>query len=374
MVGPGSKELMFILNICLQAKVLLPIPSWVSYGPQASLFGNEVHWLSTRFENKWLLTAEELDTFCKQHSSTGSSGDTTMLLVLNYPSNPTGASYNEQQLKELGEVARRHHLFILSDEIYGQLHHEGRHLSLSKFYPEGTILSSGISKWCGAGGWRLGTFLFPPTTRSILPADLKQAVSAVASESFSAVSAPVQHAAIAAYDRRLERGDGVLGDTFEDDYYLPGQRLVLKSLAGRFVQRLREDGLRVAQPDGGFYLWLDFSPFRESLFQSKRIRFSNDLVMKLLEETGVALLAGSHFGSCSGHLQNGAHQHGGAEEPLTARLAYVNFDGEKALSAAVTHLQRRPPPDGLLSDDFLQQHCGRTMSGLEHLLSWLPSS
>lgn len=50
---------------------------------------------------------------------------------------------------------------LLSDEIYRQLHHTGKHVSVARFYPEGTIISSGISKWCRAGGWRLGTFAFP---------------------------------------------------------------------------------------------------------------------------------------------------------------------------------------------------------------------
>jgi aspartate aminotransferase len=62
-------------------------------------------------------------------------------------------------------VARKYGAVVLSDEIYGELNFEGRHTSIARFYPEGTIISGGLSKWCGAGGWRLGTFFYPRQLR-----------------------------------------------------------------------------------------------------------------------------------------------------------------------------------------------------------------
>ncbi len=58
-------------------------------------------------------------------------------------------------------MARRYRIILVSDEIYGEIHHRGQHVSVARYYPEGTVISSGLSKWCGAGGWRLGTFVFP---------------------------------------------------------------------------------------------------------------------------------------------------------------------------------------------------------------------
>jgi aspartate aminotransferase len=75
--------------------------------------------------------------------------------------------------------------FLLSDEIYGELIFDGKHLSIAKFYPEGTIISSGLSKWCGAGGWRLGTFTFPSSLSWLL-----EAMASMASETFTSTSAP----------------------------------------------------------------------------------------------------------------------------------------------------------------------------------------
>ena len=107
----------------------------------------------------------------------------------------------------------------MSDEIYGPLHHKNEHFSISRYYPEGTIirygarycdavfknmlcknviflLSNGISKWLGSGGWRLGYQIYPPNL-----AWLCEALTSVASETFTSVSAPIQHAAIAGKPR-----------------------------------------------------------------------------------------------------------------------------------------------------------------------------
>src|SRR5690606_8700719 len=99
------------------------------------------------------------------------------IVILNYPSNPTGGSVGLEEQRALAEMARRYRVVLLSDEIYGELHFSGAHHSIAALYPEGTIVSSGLSKWCGAGGWRLGTFMFPKAMRWLL-----EAMSAVASE------------------------------------------------------------------------------------------------------------------------------------------------------------------------------------------------
>ena len=81
------------------------------------------------------------------------------LLILNSPNNPSGTS--NLQLKEIAFIAKKYNLIMISDEIYAELDFKGNYQSITHFYPEGTIISSGLSKWCGAGGWRLGTMIFP---------------------------------------------------------------------------------------------------------------------------------------------------------------------------------------------------------------------
>jgi aspartate aminotransferase len=332
-VGPGSKELMFLLQIVFYGEILIPTPCWVSYLPQAQIIGRRVGLLPTTFEDGWKMTTEHLER------SIEVVGDDyrPRLLVLNYPSNPTGVSYTADELRELAEVARRFQMVVLSDEIYGQLHHEGQHVSLAQFYPEGTIISSGLSKWCGAGGWRLGTFAFPPDLDWLV-----DAMAAVASETYTSVSAPIQHAAVHAF-----RGGIAI------ERYLWHARRILRELGGRCAETLTQAGLRILPPAGAFYLFLDFKPLAERLAE-RGIRNGPQLCDRLLSEAGAALLPGRAFAQSPGEL--------------TARLAYVNFDGARALAAS-----ENIPLDQELPSDFLERWCDSTINGAQRIAEWIDS-
>lgn len=324
LVGPGSKELMFLLQLVTRADLLLPAPSWVSYEPQARLLGRRVVRIPTTAAEGWKLRPERLERRC------AAAGARRLLLVLNYPANPTGIAYEAEELAALAAVARRHGLLVLSDEIYGEIHHRGGHVSIARFYPEGTIVSSGLSKWCGAGGWRLGTFLFPPQL-----ARVADAIATAATETFTSTSAPIQHAAVAAF-----RGGP------EIDRYLARSRRVLAALGRRCASLLREAGAEVVDPAGGFYLFPDFGPQAERL-RARGIEGSQDLCERLLQEIGVAALPGVDFGR--------------PPRELTLRIAYVDFDGAAALDHA----------DEPIDDGWLDRHCGRVVEAVEAIGRWV---
>lgn len=151
-VGPGSKELMFDLQMTLQAELILPSPSWVSYFPQARILQRDAVWLDTQLQDDWRLHAQTIETHCSSNPTK------QRLLILNYPNNPTGTCMSREDLAAIAAVCRKYKIVVLADEIYMDLHHESAYFSIAEFYPEGTILSTGLSKWAGAGGWRLGTF------------------------------------------------------------------------------------------------------------------------------------------------------------------------------------------------------------------------
>ncbi|MGD8938019.1 MAG: aminotransferase class I/II-fold pyridoxal phosphate-dependent enzyme, partial [Gammaproteobacteria bacterium] len=88
LIGPGSKELLFILQLVYYGDLVIPAPSWVSYMPQAQIIGRHIRWISTSKENNWLLMPEELEKLCQEDPYR------PRLLILNYPSNPTGATYS----------------------------------------------------------------------------------------------------------------------------------------------------------------------------------------------------------------------------------------------------------------------------------------
>jgi len=144
LIGPGSKELMFLLQIVYYGDIVIPTPAWVSYAPQAQIVGRRVSFLHTESSNGWKLDPEQLRDLCSDDR------DRPRILILNYPSNPTGCTYSPNELKAIADVAAEYRVIILSDEIYGELHHQGQHVSVARYYPEGTILSGGLSKWCGA--------------------------------------------------------------------------------------------------------------------------------------------------------------------------------------------------------------------------------
>ncbi|MCP1728582.1 aspartate aminotransferase [Natronospira proteinivora] len=332
LIGPGSKELMFIVQLTYYGDLVIPTPSWVSYAPQAHIIGRQIRWVPTRAENDWRLMPEELDRVCRNDPTR------PRIIILNYPSNPTGDTYTLEELKELAEVARKYRVVLLSDEIYGELHHQGEHVSIARYYPEGTIISSGLSKWCGAGGWRLGTFCFPRSLRW-----LQDAMAVVASETFTSTSSPIQFAAI----RAFQGGP-------EIEQYLRECRYML-SLVGRHLWRaLSETGLSVTPPAGGFYLFPDFSPLRARLAE-RGIHDSETLCKRLLAESGVALLPGRAFGR--------------PPEELTTRLAYVDFDGAAALAAAPDLLAGR-----ISEADFLERYCGRMLGSVTAIRKWLEDS
>ena len=331
MVGPGSKELMFLLQLVYYGDLVVPTPAWVSYAPQARIIGHHVRFLQTSADDGWRLTPEQLAYLCEIDPGR------PRLVVLNYPSNPTGGTVDVGEWDELAVVANEYRVILLSDEIYGELHHEGAHRSIVPFYPQGTIFSSGLSKWCGAGGWRLGVFVVPRSLRWLL-----DAMAAVASETFTSTSAPIQHAAISAF----EGGDDI-------ELYLNRCRRVLGALGRDVWSILRGAGVNVLAPEGGFYLFPDFSPHARALAE-RGISNSVQLCERLLAETGVAILPGVSFGR--------------SEAELTARLSYVDFDGGAALDALASDA-----PDREVDDAFLRTFCGRTIEAAEVIASWLES-
>ncbi len=328
MISPGSKELMFTLQMAIEGTTLIPAPCWVSYAPQGKIVQRESQYIQTLFENNWRLLPEQLETALQNIEG-------PLLLILNYPGNPDGGAYTAEELEALANVTRKYSVLILSDEIYGRLHHKGEHVSIAKYYPEGTIISSGLSKWCGAGGWRLGHFAFPKELYW-----LKDAMASVASETFSCVTTPVQFAAVKAYQ-----------DHNTVDEYLYHSRRILATIGNYCADILTTAKVNVHPPAGAFYLFPDFGPSREVL-SAKGIHDSTAMCKQLLQETGVALLPGNAFGR--------------PEEELNARMSYVNFDGEKALQTSRVISMEQD-----LTMDDLGEIALSVREGIENITNWI---
>ena len=301
-IGPGSKELMFLLHILFDGEIILPAPSWVSYAPQAILGRNKIQSIQTKRENNWFPTGSEIEEVILKDKNKN------YLLFLNSPNNPSGQIC--KNLEEISEIAKKYNLIILSDEIYSELSFDEGFKSISSFCPEKTIISTGLSKWCGAGGWRLGFFAIPKQLE-----ELKNSLKILCSESFTSVSAPIQYAAIEAY--RSDHSD-----------YLSAVKKIL-SFTGRYVyENLKSNVINITEPEGGFYL---FPEFTNAKFSS-----SSEMCKDILNKTGVALLPGSDFGLDS--------------KKMIARLSYTDFDGSNFLKNTLgsknldkAHLEKYAP-------------------------------
>ena len=188
--------------------------------------------LQTKRENNWFPNGSEIEKIILKNKKKN------YLLFLNSPNNPSGQIC--ENLEEISEVAKKYDLMILSDEIYSELSFKDNYKSISNFCPEKTIISTGLSKWCGAGGWRLGYFIIPKNLKSI-----KDSLNILASETFSAVSAPIQYAAIRAY---------------EGDYknYIKSSKAILNAIGEYVYDTLKSNKVLINKHQGGFYLMPEF--------------------------------------------------------------------------------------------------------------------
>ena len=308
---------MFLLQLGFEGEFIFPTGSWVSYEPQAIIAKNKVHWLETFREDNWFPKPEQIEAKIK------SIKNKNIILFLNSPNNPTGAVC--KNLKQIAEVAKKYKIIVLSDEIYTQLQFDEKYNSISEYYPEGTIISSGLSKWLGAGGWRLGFFAVPSKLRNIL-----EMIKILSSESLSAVSAPIQYAAV---------------EAFSEDHsdYLNKTRHILSSIGNYVYNKLKSNKVLITPPQGGFYIMPEFL---NSKFQT-----SQEMCDDILNKTGVALLPGSDFGF--------------KENRMLARLSYTDFDGDLLLKNI----------DGSkkLDDDFIEKYAPNIVEGTNKLVEWSKS-
>ena len=316
-IGPGSKELMFLLHVIFDGEIILPAPSWVSYAPQAILGRNKAQILQTKRENNWFPTASEIEEIVLKDKNKN------YLLFLNSPNNPSGQIC--ENLEEIASIAEKYNLIILSDEIYSELSFMNNYQSISNFCPKKTIISTGLSKWCGAGGWRLGYFLVPDSLTEI-----KNMINVLASETFSAVSAPIQYAAIKAYEQ-------------DHSNYINKSKNILGAIGNYVYENLRSNKVLINKPQGGFYLMPEFL--------NKKFNSSSEMCDSILNDTGVALLPGSDFGF--------------EQTKMLARLSFTDFDGQEFMNKIEDNQK--------IDNDEINKFAPKIVEGVDKLKKWSES-
>ncbi len=238
------------------SEVILPGPVYPGYEPLIKLCGAKVIFADTRSTN-FKLTAELI----KEHLT-----ENTRCVVLPYPSNPTGVTLTDDELKDISQLLKGKDIFVLSDEIYSELVFEGKHHSIARYLKEQTIVINGLSKSHSMTGWRIG-FTFAP--EAITKHMLK-----VHQYNVSCASSISQKAAFAALTTGMNDAE-----IMKDQYY---ERLEY------VYSRLRNMEIDVVKPNGAFYLFPSIEKFNVSSFE---------FALKLVKESGLAVVPGDAFSS-----------------------------------------------------------------------------
>lgn len=251
-------------------EVIIPAPYWVSYPDQVLLNDAVPVIVNTEEENSFKITPELLKANLSRK---------TKALILNSPSNPTGAAYDRKTLEEIADMAITHDFYVISDEIYEKLIYDGfKHISIASLGEEikkRTIVVNGISKSYAMTGWRIGF--------AAGPEDVISAMTNIQSQSTSNPASISQKAALEAL-------------TGSQSFV---HRMVLEFDRRRIymVERLNKiNGISCLKPLGAFYAFPRVSFYYGKSFNGNVINSSFDLSSYLLERANVAVVPGGAFG------------------------------------------------------------------------------
>ena len=324
-VGPGTKELIFNLLEILHGTVILTTPAWLGYLPQIRFLQKNYHMLSTRANKK--ISPSDLRKLALRLQ------DRQKILILNNPNNPTGLLYDQLELEEIADVCREQNIVVISDEIYAQTTFNfSKFVSMGKIYPEGTFVTNGLSKSHAAGGYRLGYVVFPQHTT-----ELKSQFKKILATEYTAVSTPIQHAAVAGFEISKEM----------DEYFEITRNI--HHIMGEYTHDvlLEIDGVKATKPDATFYLLADFNAFATDL---QKVKISTS--QKLSESLMVHPYHTAIVGGDSLVLER---------TDYSARIAYVDYDGAKVYE----NYKNQRPKTHSERTEFVVNNAPKTVGGIK---------
>lgn len=269
----GAKQSVCNVILAIVSKgdeVIIPAPYWVSYPEMVTLADGKSVIVSADIDQDFKITPEQLESAITPK---------TKALILCSPSNPTGSVYSRDELKGLADVLARHpQVYILSDEIYEHINYLGHHESIAQFenIRDRVVIINGVSKAYAMTGWRIGWIAGPKWIAS--------ACNTLQGQYTSGPNSVAQKAAEAAYTGTQQP--------------VAEMRAAFERRKNLVVKLAREiPGLRVADPQGAFYIFPDASAFIGKSFEGRKIENSGDLALYLLEVGHVACVGGGAFGA-----------------------------------------------------------------------------
>lgn len=273
-VGSGAKHVLYNLFqvlLDLNDEVIIPAPYWVSYPEQVRIAGGKPVILTTEQSNGFKVKPSEIQNVIT---------DKTKILVLNYPSNPTGVTFTKEELVEIANLAEKNDLIIISDEIYDKtLYSETKHTSfvqINDSIKDRTILVNGVSKTYSMTGWRIG---YAAGNKKVLAA-----MNNLAGQSTSNPTSIAQKASVEAFSGPQDKVDEMVVE------FKKRRDFICKELNNI-------NGISCLVPDGAFYVFPDISYYFGKEYKTGKIENSVDFADFLLNEAKVAVVPGIEFGS-----------------------------------------------------------------------------
>lgn len=271
--GKGTLFNIFMATVNPDDEVIIPAPYWVSYPDMVRLAGGKPVFVVGKEETGFKITPEDLEKAITPK---------TKWFVINSPSNPSGAAYDEKELRALGEVLIRHpHVYVISDEIYEHIVYDGfKSYSIAAVVPEikdRVMTVNGLSKSFSMTGWRVGY--------AAGPAEIIKAVNKIQSQSTSHAVSFCQAAGVVALNSPMD--------------FLKERNDIFRERRDMVAKRLNEEaeGISCLIPEGAFYLYPSVQGcLGKKTPDGKEIKTDGDFVTALLENEGVAVVQGEAFG------------------------------------------------------------------------------
>ncbi|MDY6096120.1 MAG: pyridoxal phosphate-dependent aminotransferase [Oscillospiraceae bacterium] len=275
-VASGAKHSVYLALAVLVDpgdEVILPAPYWVSYYEMIRLVGGVPVVVTAGEDQNFKITAEQLEAAITEK---------TKAVMINNPSNPTGAIYTKEELQALADVCVRHDLFIIADEIYDKLIYDGARFTsiptLGEDVKAHTILINGVSKTYSMTGWRVGY--------AVAEKPVASAMSSYASHSTGAPATMAQYAAQEALEGPQDEVEAM--------------RKVFEERRNYLVSRMNAmDGVSCLTPNGAFYVMMNLEQLFGKTIDGEVIATADDFARLFLEKSMVAVVSCTAFGAPS---------------------------------------------------------------------------
>ena len=274
LVGNGLKELLFIIQMAFEGKIIHITPSWVSYKEHIQILNKEDSLIEfeTNVHENFKINLNKFESLLESIKTENK------IVLFNNPNNPTGIAYNNVEIEQFANLLKKYNCYVFADEIYLNLCYSQNVKSISQFIPELTIQGSSVSKDLGCGGYRLGWMAFPESLNN-----LYNKCAEFSSNIYSCASVPTQYAT----------NDMLLNKELHKHFYIESSK-IYNIISSKICELLNLTKLYFVKPNAAWYILINFDAYKKEL-NNLNIYTGTELSTYLLEKLNILTVAGDPF-------------------------------------------------------------------------------